>query len=221
MTIKSKSTKAAISTALDEAKARLSEAQEAHREKLAALEAAKAAAKAVEQKLAFGSTDVTEEEIIDAPQRVSAAAELARAAANRVAAVKTTVRNAEHEAIADAIRNEAGAYRSQESFTVDVEALTADFLAKLDQLADELDERNAVVRDAVATVRKYDGGGHDPMSQPVNGVRRVRSGSGNQELEVDGQRIGEVVPSFAVYDKAAEAIKHARHVEARAQRRNS
>lgn len=211
---------AAAEAKAEQARAKLAEAQQAYKELSVAAQAAVDADLEMRRNLNAGSTAITAEQIIETPQKAQAAVELANAAKVLVRAAQQAAGVAEHNLIAHQVREQASGFASRDSLKAEVDAVIAEALKKLDEIAERMDERNSAIGNAITAVRQHDGGQHDPSGAPIAGVRRVKTGY-EQALEVDGEIIHQMVPSLAAYKAAASTLEMKGDPQSRYKRRNS
>lgn len=200
---------------LQEVRDRLAKAQADHATATARHQELQAEAVRINQELIDGGGNVTEDQIMDARHRTSAAKTLADAKASAVVQLGVQLTHAEGVLIAEQIRSQAGGYASFGKIQAETMAATERFITELDTIADKAEESNAFVFHAIETLKRIDGG-HYSGGEEIGGIRRVHVGI-NQVIEIDGERVTPT-PATAVFETAAEDIQAAGIASIRYQR---
>lgn len=157
--------------------------------------------------LGAGGEGITEDQVMDIRQRQGAATILAQSRARGITQLKDELTRAEHVLMGELIRAEAGGFTSAETLRAEVDAITAELIARLDVVADKADERSSFLNRSITQLRAIDGGGREANARTaIGGVRRRRMNE--QYLEVDGKDVFDF-SSDALYQMVSRTVESA------------
>lgn len=198
----------AAAQAVEELSARLSTAKAEHAAAVTRCQELRTEGQRINDALSTsGGEGITEDQMINVRQRADAAGALADAKRRGVSQLEAQLSTAQGVLIGEQIKEQAGGYVSWEQLRSEVQAVTAEFVQRLDLIADKTEDRSAFLAQAVRTMHSIDGGAYYGGNQEIGGVLRVQTGH-DMILEVDGERIYDMSEQ-AIFELAANALETA------------